>query len=75
MLKGSKAEVAWGILSEVKACYEQATAFCPGHITGFFHLRHENLLETGSRGAGLCVRLGAQSRVVLQRAWARSRSS
>ncbi len=45
----------------------QATAFCPGHITGFFQIcRHENVLETGSRGAGFCVRLGAQSRVVLK---------
>jgi pantoate kinase len=45
----------------------QASAFCPGHITGFFQIcRHENVLETGSRGAGFCVRLGAQSRVVLK---------
>jgi pantoate kinase len=45
----------------------QAMAFSPGHITGFFQIcRHENVLETGSRGAGFCIGLGAESRVLLK---------
>ena len=40
----------------------RASAFCPGHITGFFEIREkEDLLSTGSRGAGLCLTLGATS--------------
>lgn len=46
---------------------KQAMAFCPGHITGFFQIcRHENVLETGSRGAGFSITAGAESRVVIE---------
>ena len=39
-------------------------AFCPGHITGFFEIcRSRDPLSTGSRGAGLCLTLGATSEV------------
>lgn len=42
----------------------EAKAFCPGHITGFFEIcRTNDLLSTGSRGAGLCLSLGATSEV------------
>lgn len=45
----------------------QARAFCPGHITGFFEMcRHEDVLHTGSRGAGFSIALGAESRVVME---------
>ncbi|UCE81251.1 MAG: hypothetical protein JSV94_02185 [Methanobacteriota archaeon] len=38
----------------------RARAFCPGHVTGFFEVkRSEDLLSSGSRGAGLCISLGA----------------
>jgi len=43
---------------------KRAEAFCPGHITGFFEIcRTDDLLSTGSRGAGLCLTLGARSTV------------
>ncbi len=43
-----------------------AEAFSPGHITGFFEVcRARDPLATGSRGAGLCLSLGARSRVKL----------
>ena len=39
-------------------------AFCPGHVTGFFEIcRGEDLLSTGSRGAGFNTSLGATSEV------------
>jgi pantoate kinase len=42
----------------------RAIAFCPGHITGFFQaIEHDNIFETGSRGAGFCTELGARSEV------------
>lgn len=42
----------------------RAKAFCPGHVTGFFEIcRREGLLSTGSRGAGMCLTLGAISEV------------
>ena len=42
----------------------KAKAFCPGHITGFFEVvRGSDLLSSGSRGAGLCISLGATSEV------------
>jgi pantoate kinase len=42
----------------------KAAAFCPGHITGFFEIcRSRNILSTGSRGAGMCLTLGATSDV------------
>jgi pantoate kinase len=41
-----------------------AAALCPGHVTGFFEIcRSDNLLSTGSRGAGFCLTLGATSEV------------
>ncbi len=43
-------------------------AFCPGHVTGFFEIcRSEDMLSTGSRGAGLCLSLGATSRVTVEK--------
>jgi len=43
----------------------RATAFCPGHITGFFQIcEHKEPLRSGSRGAGICTTLGATSTVV-----------
>jgi len=42
----------------------RAKAFSPGHITGFFEIcRSDDLMSTGSRGAGLCTDLGASSTV------------
>ena len=45
-----------------------AKAFAPGHISGFFepvfHL--EDLIRTGSRGAGLSISLGALSEVIIE---------
>jgi len=42
----------------------RARAFCPGHVTGFFEICiGEDLLSSGSRGAGLCTSLGATSQV------------
>jgi pantoate kinase len=36
-------------------------SFCPGHITGFFQIvEHGDPLRSGSRGAGMCVDLGAR---------------
>ena len=47
----------------------EAEAFSPGHVTGFFEaVRAKDPLATGSRGAGLCLSLGARSRVVLEEA-------
>ncbi|HJX04433.1 MAG TPA: hypothetical protein VJ489_01295, partial [Thermoplasmata archaeon] len=43
---------------------KKAAAFSPGHVTGFFEIcRSDDLLSTGSRGAGLCLTLGAASEV------------
>lgn len=42
----------------------RAAAFCPGHVTGFFEIRRSaDMLSTGSRGAGMCLSLGARSEV------------
>ncbi len=45
-----------------------AKAFAPGHISGFFepvfHL--EDLIRTGSRGAGISISLGALSEVIVE---------
>jgi pantoate kinase len=42
----------------------EARAFCPGHVTGLFEIcRKKDLISTGSRGAGLCLSLGARSEV------------
>ncbi len=46
-----------------------AKAFCPGHVTGFFQIcETRNPLSTGSRGAGLCLTLGAVSSVSVEAA-------
>ena len=41
-------------------------AFCPGHVTGFFevHMKDE-LTSSGSRGAGMCLSLGATTEIEL----------
>jgi len=43
-------------------------AFCPGHITAFFEIcdNHTEPLRIGSRGAGLCISLGARSTVSVE---------
>jgi pantoate kinase len=42
----------------------KAKVFCPGHITGFFQiLEHREVQKSGSRGAGICISLGATSEV------------
>lgn len=42
----------------------KVTAFCPGHITGFFlPCEHDDPMLTGSRGAGLCVNRGVTTTV------------
>ncbi len=44
-------------------------AFCPGHITAFFHVcEEEDPLMTGSRGAGLCLSEGVLTEVEARRA-------
>ncbi|NLI73280.1 MAG: hypothetical protein GX369_00695 [Euryarchaeota archaeon] len=44
----------------------RAVGFCPGHITGLFYpCMHEDVLSSGSRGAGMCINLGAKSEVVI----------
>ena len=44
-----------------------AKAFCPGHITGFFEIcDSDDILAKGSRGAGLCIALGATSIVKVE---------
>lgn len=42
----------------------KVTAFCPGHITGFFlPCEHDDPMLTGSRGAGICVDRGATTTI------------
>lgn len=42
----------------------RATAFCPGHLTGFFYpCENADPLRSGSRGAGLCVDRGATTTI------------
>lgn len=44
----------------------KAKAFCPGHITGFFEIcSSSNPIKAGSRGAGICISLGAVAEVSL----------
>ncbi|OGS42009.1 MAG: hypothetical protein A3K67_00120 [Euryarchaeota archaeon RBG_16_62_10] len=44
----------------------RAKAFCPGHVTGFFEIcPSDDLLSMGSRGAGMCLTLGATSEVTV----------
>lgn len=51
----------------------KARAFCPGHVTAFFEVcRTRDLLSTGSRGAGMCLSLGATSEVTFSEASRRS---
>lgn len=41
-------------------------AFCPGHVTGFFEMcPSPDPLKAGSRGAGICISLGARAEVEL----------
>jgi len=48
---------------------DEAVAFAPGHITGFFEIRDEaaDPAQIGSRGAGFSVALGVTSRVRVDR--------
>lgn len=42
----------------------RARAFCPGHVTAFFHVvEDEDPLRMGSRGAGLCLQAGVTTEV------------
>jgi pantoate kinase len=51
----------------------RARAFCPGHITGFFEIRRvADPLATGSRGAGMCLSLGAKSEVTVSESTSQS---
>lgn len=44
----------------------KAKAFSPGHVTGFFEIcMADDLLSAGSRGAGMCISLGATSEIVM----------
>jgi pantoate kinase len=47
----------------------KSIAFAPGHITGFFQpiINPSNIYQTGSRGAGFSVSLGAISEVEIQK--------
>jgi len=48
-------------------------AFCPGHVTGFFEIhRATDPLATGSRGAGMCLSLGARSEVTVSESTSQS---
>jgi len=45
----------------------KATAFSPGHISGFFEpIYNQDLSRTGSRGAGINISLGAISEVFME---------
>lgn len=47
-----------------------AKAFAPGHISGFFEpvFHIDDLIRTGSRGAGVSISLGALSEVIVEEA-------
>ena len=46
----------------------RAKAFCPGHVTGLFQIcPAKDLIAMGSRGAGMCLSLGATSKVRVSR--------
>jgi len=47
---------------------ERESAFCPGHISAFFEIcdQAEDVIRKGSRGAGLCISLGARSSVTVK---------
>ncbi len=43
------------------------TAFCPGHITGFFApKKHSDPLRSGSLGAGICINKGAVTTLTIE---------
>lgn len=45
----------------------RVTAYCPGHITGFFlPCMHKDPLRTGSRGAGLCIDKGVTTTLTVE---------
>jgi pantoate kinase len=46
----------------------QALAFAPGHITGFFEIcdQPDDILQKGSRGAGVCIAQGIKTRVSIK---------
>jgi len=46
----------------------QTLAFAPGHITGFFEIydQSEEILQKGSRGAGVCIAQGIRTRVSIK---------
>lgn len=48
--------------------HRAAAAFAPGHITGFFqiHDKDEEVAKRGSRGAGVCLDLGAVTLVEVE---------
>lgn len=48
----------------------EATAFAPGHISGFFEpvFNPGNMYQTGSRGAGINISLGVYSTVIVEKA-------
>ncbi len=49
----------------------EAEAFSPGHVTGFFQIHYaKDPLSTGSRGAGMCLSLGAKSIVKIEKSQA-----
>ena len=58
------------MISSFKIFKESATAFAPGHISGFFQpIYHQtDTLLTGSRGAGFSVSLGCETKVLLKKA-------
>ncbi len=51
-----------------------AKAFAPGHISGFFEpvYHPEDLMHTGSRGAGFSISLGALSEVIVEESQTRN---
>jgi pantoate kinase len=57
------------MISSLKISKHSSTAFAPGHISGFFQpIYHENnMLMTGSRGAGFSVTHGCQTIVTLKK--------
>ncbi|RLF36408.1 MAG: hypothetical protein DRN08_01405, partial [Thermoplasmata archaeon] len=46
----------------------EATAFAPGHITGFFEPVYtpQNINKTGSRGSGISITLGATTKITAE---------
>lgn len=45
----------------------RAKAFCPAHVTGFFQIcEHRDPMRSGSKGAGMCLSLGATSTVRIE---------